>query len=92
MTRRTRRASVPTLHFESSAARRSGRPFGWLLTVAERRLVDGLRSNAARARREERRALLEPVATEDVPVEQDDTHHGAGGRRRIAAFDTVRIR
>ena len=40
------------------------RPFGWLLTVAERRLLDGLRSDAARARREERQAMLEPPATE----------------------------
>jgi predicted RNA polymerase sigma factor len=51
------------------------RPFGWLLAVAERRLVDGLRSDTARARREERRALLEPATTAgmDVLDEQDDT-------------------
>jgi RNA polymerase sigma factor (sigma-70 family) len=51
------------------------RPFGWLLTVAERRLIDGLRSDTARARREERRALLEPATTAgmDVLDEQDDT-------------------
>jgi len=32
------------------------RPFGWLLTVAERRLIDEQRRDAARARREERAA------------------------------------
>lgn len=51
------------------------RPFGWLLTVAERRFIDGLRSDTARARREKRLALLETVATAgtDVLDEQDDT-------------------
>jgi RNA polymerase sigma factor (sigma-70 family) len=51
------------------------RPFGWLLTVAERRFVDGLRSDAARARREQSQALLEPLATAgmDGLDEQDDT-------------------
>jgi RNA polymerase sigma factor (sigma-70 family) len=50
------------------------RPFGWLMTVAERRLVDGLRSDTARARREERQALLEwPTLREDPIDEQDDT-------------------
>jgi RNA polymerase sigma factor (sigma-70 family) len=46
------------------------RPFGWLLTVAERRFVDGVRSDVARARREERHAALEPPAAE--AVEDDD--------------------
>ena len=51
------------------------RPFGWLLTVAERRFVDGLRSDTARARREERRALADPVAPAGLYAsdEQDDT-------------------
>ncbi len=54
------------------------RPFGWLLTVAERRLVDEHRRDAARARREERVIREEPVAVaagpdEDQPGEQDDT-------------------
>ena len=51
------------------------RPFGWLLTVAERRFVDGLRSDAARARREQSEALLEPLATAGIDGldEQDDT-------------------
>jgi RNA polymerase sigma factor (sigma-70 family) len=51
------------------------RPFGWLLTVAERRFVDGLRSDAARALREQRQALLEPLATAGMGGldEQDDT-------------------
>lgn len=51
------------------------KPFGWLLTVAERRFVDGLRSDAGRARREQRQALLEPLATAgmDGLDEQDDT-------------------
>ncbi|HEY8583275.1 MAG TPA: sigma-70 family RNA polymerase sigma factor [Capillimicrobium sp.] len=50
------------------------RPFGWLLTVAERRLVDGLRSDAARARREERRAALEPLpAPAPEGADRDDT-------------------
>src|SRR5262249_40585534 len=41
------------------------KPFGWLLTVAERRLIDGLRSDLARARRE---------AQFEVPVsERGDT-------------------
>lgn len=47
------------------------RPFGWLLTVAERRLVDGLRSDTARTRREERHALLEPEAIAHVDVSDD---------------------
>jgi RNA polymerase sigma factor (sigma-70 family) len=47
------------------------RPFGWLLTVAERRLVDGLRSDTARTRREERHALLEPEAIAHVDASDD---------------------
>jgi RNA polymerase sigma factor (sigma-70 family) len=45
-------------------------PFGWLLTVATRRLTDTLRQDAARRAREQR------VAREDVPVdapEDDDS-------------------
>ena len=34
------------------------RPFGWLLTVAERRFVDSVRSDSARTRREGRHAAL----------------------------------
>lgn len=53
------------------------RPFGWLLTVAERRYVDAVRSDVARARREERQARLEPEpeATRDEADdgEQEDT-------------------
>jgi RNA polymerase sigma factor (sigma-70 family) len=47
------------------------KPFAWLLTVAERRLIDGLRSDMARARREQREARL---AVPAQPVsERDDT-------------------
>jgi RNA polymerase sigma factor (sigma-70 family) len=45
-------------------------PRAWLTTVAERRLIDGWRSEGARRRREERVAALE-VPTE--AVEHDDT-------------------
>jgi predicted RNA polymerase sigma factor len=53
------------------------RPFGWLLTVAERRLVDEHRRDAARARREERVAREAPVTSVAGPGEggpgDDDT-------------------
>jgi RNA polymerase sigma factor (sigma-70 family) len=47
------------------------KPFAWLLTVAERRLIDGLRSDIARMRREQRQAgLAMPAASVS---EHDDT-------------------
>jgi RNA polymerase sigma factor (sigma-70 family) len=47
------------------------RPFGWLLTVAERRLVDEHRRDAARTRREERAAREAPVTAVAEPDEGD---------------------
>jgi RNA polymerase sigma factor (sigma-70 family) len=52
------------------------RPFGWLLTVAERRLVDERRRDAARARREERVAREAPVAL--VADRREDQPGGDG--------------
>jgi RNA polymerase sigma factor (sigma-70 family) len=46
-------------------------PRGWLIQVASRRMVDQLRSEGARRRREELAATLEPVGTETVDA--DDT-------------------
>uniref|UniRef100_UPI001EEDB453 RNA polymerase sigma factor n=1 Tax=Solirubrobacter deserti TaxID=2282478 RepID=UPI001EEDB453 len=46
-------------------------PFGWLLTVASRRLVDGLRADASRAAREER-VVREAVVAEEA-ADEDDT-------------------
>lgn len=39
-------------------------PTGWLIRIASRRLIDRLRSDEARARREERERLLRPDETE----------------------------
>jgi len=47
-------------------------PRSWLLTVASRRLVDGWRSESARARREETAAALEPPKR-GQSSERDDT-------------------
>jgi RNA polymerase sigma factor (sigma-70 family) len=49
------------------------RPFGWLLTVAERRFVDSVRSDSARARREERLAALAPPPSAGRDDGGDDT-------------------
>jgi len=49
-------------------------PFGWLLTVAERRFVDAVRADSARARREQRHAALEaPLADAPAGRAEDDT-------------------
>ncbi len=55
-------------------------PRTWLITVARRRLIDEVRSEQARRRREETVARLEasdqlrvPGPDEDQPVQQDDT-------------------
>jgi RNA polymerase sigma factor (sigma-70 family) len=56
-------------------------PRGWLITVAGRRLTDQVRADAARRRREETLATLEPagepmtagVDDDDAPTDQDDT-------------------
>ncbi|MFI5658992.1 RNA polymerase sigma factor [Streptomyces sp. NPDC051684] len=53
-------------------------PHGWLTTVAARRLVDQVRSEQARRRREETVAALEPEQTcpepgDDTPGNRDDT-------------------
>jgi len=55
-------------------------PRGWLITVASRRLVDELRSDRARQRREETAAgqippdeLLAPASDAEYPPEEDDT-------------------
>lgn len=47
-------------------------PRAWLVTVANRRLVDIFRSESARRRREEDDAVLEPTAREHLPG-RDDT-------------------
>jgi RNA polymerase sigma factor (sigma-70 family) len=46
-------------------------PRGWLVTVASRRLVDQLRSDAARRRREEAEAIRTPVPPADGPAGDD---------------------
>ena len=55
-------------------------PYGWLITVASRRLTDRTRSEAARRRREETAAAQAPVAeppalapVEEQPEDHDDT-------------------
>ena len=48
------------------------RPKAWLITVASRRLTDGLRADQARRRREDRTVLLTAEPSNDV-VQQDDT-------------------
>ena len=47
-------------------------PKAWLLTVASRRLTDGLRADQARRRREDRTVLLTPEPSHDVE-QHDDT-------------------
>lgn len=47
-------------------------PRSWLLTVANRRLVDTFRSESARRRREEADAVLRPLDPEALP-DRDDT-------------------
>ena len=54
------------------------RPRGWLTTVASRRLIDQIRSEQARRRREDEVAAREPDPTspgpgEDLPADRDDT-------------------
>jgi len=46
-------------------------PLGWLVRVAERRLVDAHRSEAARRRREEADARADAAVTSEVPGEDD---------------------
>jgi RNA polymerase sigma factor (sigma-70 family) len=46
-------------------------PYGWLLTVATRRLVDWVRSDSARRRREDTDALQAPLAA--PPADEPDT-------------------
>jgi RNA polymerase sigma factor (sigma-70 family) len=55
-------------------------PRGWLITVGSRRLVDQLRSDLARVRRETAAAallppidLVAPAAGDELPSEEDDT-------------------
>ncbi|WP_331770781.1 RNA polymerase sigma factor (plasmid) [Embleya sp. NBC_00888] len=55
-------------------------PWGWLLTVADRRLIDHWRSERARRNREERLAArapadehVSPAPDEDAPGNRDDT-------------------
>jgi RNA polymerase sigma factor (sigma-70 family) len=47
-----------------------GNPYGWLITVASRRLTDRTRSEAARRRREE--AVSASGPDEELPQEEDD--------------------
>ena len=52
-------------------------PYGWLVTVASRRLTDRMRSEAARRRREETAAAEAPVAEpleQGTEVEQPEDH------------------
>jgi RNA polymerase sigma factor (sigma-70 family) len=46
-------------------------PRGWLIAVATRRLIDALRAEASRARREEIAQAQEPPPGSDVPDEDD---------------------
>jgi RNA polymerase sigma factor (sigma-70 family) len=46
-------------------------PTGWLIAVASRRMTDRLRSEGARARREEVAALQEPRGAEPAPAHDD---------------------
>ncbi len=46
-------------------------PRGWLIAVATRRLIDGLRAEASRNRREEVAVAQEPPPGADVPDEDD---------------------
>jgi RNA polymerase sigma factor (sigma-70 family) len=49
-------------------------PRGWLIRVASRRLIDGVRSDAARERREAAVGALDRAAAPDeTPVDHDDT-------------------
>ncbi len=48
-------------------------PRSWLITVASRRRIEMLRSDAARQRREETVATLEPPAAEAAAADTDDT-------------------
>ncbi|WP_026412158.1 RNA polymerase sigma factor [Actinomadura oligospora] len=48
-------------------------PGGWLLTVASRRLVDEIRSDEARRRREDARAAAEPEPAPDPVLDRDDS-------------------
>ncbi len=47
-------------------------PRGWLIAVATRRLIDALRTEASRTRREEVASAQEPPPSADIP-EEDDT-------------------
>ena len=46
-------------------------PRGWLVATATRRLIDQRRSDAARARREERAAVVAPIQPADTAAEDD---------------------
>lgn len=46
-------------------------PRGWLLTVASRRLIEMMRSDAARRQREQTATLLEPPEADAAPGEDD---------------------
>jgi RNA polymerase sigma factor (sigma-70 family) len=46
-------------------------PYGWLIAVATRRLIDALRAEASRTRREETALAQEPSPGADVPDEDD---------------------
>ena len=46
-------------------------PYGWLIAVATRRLIDALRAEAARTRREETAVAQEPSPGADTPDEDD---------------------
>ena len=49
----------------------SANPYGWLIAVASRRLIDALRAEAARTRREETAVAQEPAPGADVSDEDD---------------------
>ena len=50
-----------------------GNPYGWLVTVATRRLVDWVRSDSARRRREDTDALATPGHAAHPPADEPDT-------------------
>ena len=49
-------------------------PYGWLITVASRRLTDQVRSEVARRRREETVAARAPVAEPPAPAPVEEQH------------------
>ena len=64
-------------------------PRGWLITVASRRLLDQLRGDTARQRRETAAIALMPPEAWQVPAPDGDRDPGARGRRAHAAVPVL---